>query len=1371
MALTDKNIVITPNVGQTDNPKIVFSGADATTSAQDITLRVYATNNGTLSFEGSAGQLFSIANTLTGTIFSVNDISGIPSIEVLDTGLIKLAQYSGNVLIGTGIDDGVNKLQINGSISLAQMNIDKIGTIKSITDFLQLTNRGNAVDMDGTGTGILFKQYYSGATSAVNSGRVASVTETDWTSTASTQDSALTFYTTLDGTLTEKVRISSGGLVGIGTTTPTQDLSFGGNSTRNIWMERHTTSDTAGNYLRISSGGATVGATNKAGGDLYLRSGISTGTGTSNIYFETATAGTSGTADVVPDIKMTILGSGNVGIGVQTPSRLLDLVKSTNSGASADIPSIRVSNSLSTQGNGTSTYNFSSIEVSTGNSAVRGGLIASYNSDAVYSDTIRFFSYTNHALVFGTNNTERVRILNDGKVGIGTKSPNYLLQINGAGTDDVRLQFTNTDTGTTVNDGFHIGYDNSENAIIRNKENTPLSFWTNDTQRVTILADGKVGIGTASPTSLLSLTGETSQIFGMERRTTTNTVGNSLTVQAGGATSGATDKNGGDLNLNSGIATGTGSSNIYLSTVASGGSGTTDGTLTTRVAVLGNGNVGVGTNTPISKFQVYDTIDTALTVHSAGTNSATIIDLIAGNGTTSSKYSYIRYRSSETTPQEWRVGQYGSLNYSIRDFTQSTEVLTATTTGNIGIGTTTPSSKLEVRGVITSQNYKFPTVGATAQWVKLGRFTCSQDGGEIKITCLVHNGFNALNSQDFETFIYFKTSNGASLDGNGFAGNSWYYCTGNNIFDMTPKWKSDQAGTLATYYDLYLSVPAYSETSVYSVTVVEGSIWLDSKAVGQTDPGSGSTTVCVSTKTSFNIFGNIGIGTPTPSSYLDIQKTGTIKNITNFIELTNDNTATDMDGTGTAILFNQYYYHATTPSVVNAGRIAVLTETDWTSTALTQDSAMIFQTSADGVLAEKLRVSSNGNVGIGSTSPSDKLHIYQGNIRLQTSNGGIQSILGYEASDANPQMGIDFNYAGAGIDNRIDISAYSSGSAAPRLSITNGGNIGIGTTSPSAYLDFEKAGTVKTTTDFIELTNSGNAADMDSTGTGILFNQYYFDNTTPAVISSARIATVTETDWTSTATTQDASLTFSTVLNGALAEKVRINSLGNVGIGTNSPQTKLHVYHGDNSGVIEGLRLQGVFNGRTGSLMRFTNYHANGTVPNAGEYNLAGVGAYDFSGNWDGALAFYTSLGGTAGGTALTQRMTINNVGKVGIGTTTPAYKLHVYEANAQSDIIIGSGATGDAVLILDASDGDGTGSDYMVIQHTRSGNKLQTKYGGTTLMTTLSTGEVGINNVAPSEKLHVDGNIRIDDSAGNDGFKISYNNTSKTLDFIFVGV
>ena len=140
MANSDKDIVITPNRGSSsEDPKIVFSGADASTGAQTITLKAYPTNGGTISFEGSTGQLLSIANTMAGTIFSANDISGVPSIEVLDSGIIRLAPYSGQVAAGGTTVIGAAKLSvINGGSSSVSWNTGfSMGSAANYTTWIQ----------------------------------------------------------------------------------------------------------------------------------------------------------------------------------------------------------------------------------------------------------------------------------------------------------------------------------------------------------------------------------------------------------------------------------------------------------------------------------------------------------------------------------------------------------------------------------------------------------------------------------------------------------------------------------------------------------------------------------------------------------------------------------------------------------------------------------------------------------------------------------------------------------------------------------------------------------------------------------------------------------------------------------------------------------------------------------------------------------------------------------------------------------------------------------------------------------------------------------------------------------------------------------
>ena len=77
---------------------------DSQDGSNQITLNML--NTDTLNFEGDAGSLFSISDDLTGTVFSVSDISGIPIIEVIgDTHNVTFNEFDGKVMIG-GTDSG-----------------------------------------------------------------------------------------------------------------------------------------------------------------------------------------------------------------------------------------------------------------------------------------------------------------------------------------------------------------------------------------------------------------------------------------------------------------------------------------------------------------------------------------------------------------------------------------------------------------------------------------------------------------------------------------------------------------------------------------------------------------------------------------------------------------------------------------------------------------------------------------------------------------------------------------------------------------------------------------------------------------------------------------------------------------------------------------------------------------------------------------------------------------------------------------------------------------------------------------------------------------------------------------------------------------
>jgi len=119
MADSDKNIRITTNKNKPDpaKPTIVFSGSSAGSSV--ITLEVL--NDNTLSFVSNEGQIFSLDSNLTvGTIWSVNDISGVPLIRASAGGTIGIAEFGANV--GVGETNPLHKFSVKGALAIGSTN-------------------------------------------------------------------------------------------------------------------------------------------------------------------------------------------------------------------------------------------------------------------------------------------------------------------------------------------------------------------------------------------------------------------------------------------------------------------------------------------------------------------------------------------------------------------------------------------------------------------------------------------------------------------------------------------------------------------------------------------------------------------------------------------------------------------------------------------------------------------------------------------------------------------------------------------------------------------------------------------------------------------------------------------------------------------------------------------------------------------------------------------------------------------------------------------------------------------------------------------------------------------------------------------------
>lgn len=148
--------------------------------------------------------------------------------------------------------------------------------------------------------------------------------------------------------------------------------------------------------------------------------------------------------------------------------------------------------------------------------------------------------------------------------------------------------------------------------------------------------------------------------------------------------------------------------------------------------------------------------------------------------------------------------------------------------------------------------------------------------------------------------------------------------------------------------------------------------------------------------------GNVGIGDTSPSSRGRLSVLATTGAGRQFVVKTDGSAEVRYDDNGRPAALQLQNYGLTGAShgfallwrlgdsfanANDAGSIDVISEGTWGATAASRDSAMRFQTVIDGNLNERMRITSGGNVGIGTTNPGATLDV-AGQIRTEAPTGG-----------------------------------------------------------------------------------------------------------------------------------------------------------------------------------------------------------------------------------------------------------------------------------------------------------------------------------------------------------------------------------------------
>ena len=399
------------------------------------------------------------------------------------------------------------------------------------------------------------------------------------------------------------------------------------------------------------------------------------------------------------------------------------------------------------------------------------------------------------------------------------------------------------------------------------------------------------------------------------------------------------------------------------------------------------------------------------------------------------------------------------------------------------------------------------------------------------------------------------------------------------------------------------------------------------------------------------------------------------------------------------------------------------------------------------------------NVGIGTNNPTNLLDIRANNDSLieafkvrnnsSGSSSGVSQVITTNGSGDAFSRYYAGNHFSVGVDNSINSLKLVEGNGldgVKGITIDTDGNVGIGTDNPAHKLSV--AGNIQIygehDIEFTKTTDDTSLATISSKEHGLVIEELRGSVRCRYTLGDGAHI------WYCGANTE---------------ERVRLDQNGNLGIGTNNPAERLHI-KGDH-GIIrtEGTNSSGDFHSGI-DIIPQSRIRARGIrIRNGTTDNMRWLIGNKYNSSHDHLNFLYTDTGEGTNAGNYTEFMTIKKDGNVGIGTTNPAEKIHIYE-NSSTDYLQArfenansSGGragiqlkNGTHTLNLQQNNGYGILENYgtggMNFYQKGTGSYyFKTTDSNTDRMYIGNDGKVGIGRTNPAYLLDVNGSLRTNDS------------------------